>query len=190
MKSLKIILPLFPLLLLSSAFNNGRAVRDLIEWNDNQKVVWEDYKGRIADTSKIASSTCGIYCIPQIIGDSGEVTLTAYFDRTKSWVSKKHSDSLLLQHEQGHFDLTEVYTRKLRKKIASLKLSDRNFTAEIQKFYNWAWEDLQKQQEAYDKATDHGAIEFAQSTWENYINKHLELYKEYDAQNVMVKLRE
>lgn len=171
-----------------SGFKPERGIRDLMEWNENQKVNWEDYKGHITDTTKIASSSCGIYCIPQVIGDSAEVTLTAYFDRRKSWVCKHHADSFLLQHEQGHFDLTEAYARKLRKKIATLKLTRENFSQEIGKFYDWGWEDLQKQQASYDKATDHGAVDFAQRTWDKHIRENLQLYKDYSSPTVKFKI--
>lgn len=172
-----------------TGFKPDRGIRDLIEWNQGLKVNWNDYKGPIADTTKIASSDCGIYCIPQVLGDTGVVTLVAYFDRNKSWVCRHHADAFLLQHEQGHFDLTEAYARKLRKKVASLKLNRENFSSEIQKFYNWAWEDLQKQQAAYDKATDHGAVDFAQHTWDKYIKEHLELYKDYFSPTVRFEIQ-
>jgi uncharacterized protein DUF922 len=173
MRMMKFTLPLLFAGILMWGFKPDRGIRDLIEWNENTKVKWDDYKGGITDTSKIASSSCGIYCIPQVLGDSASVTLIAYFDCNKSWVNKHHADSLFLKHEQGHFDLTEAYARKLRKKISGIRPARENFSAEIKKFYNWAWEDLQKQQEAYDKATDHGAVDFAQRVWDAHIQNLL-----------------
>ena len=138
------------------------------------------------DTSKIASSSCGIYCIPQMFGDSASITLIAYFDRNKSWVNNHHADSLFLKHEQGHFDLTEAYARKLRKKISSIRPGRDQFSAEVKKFYNWTWEDLQKQQEAYDKATDHGAVDFAQRVWDAQIQNLLLENSNYAAPAVKI----
>ncbi|MEP7170807.1 MAG: DUF922 domain-containing protein, partial [Bacteroidota bacterium] len=150
------------------------------------KVKCDDYKGGIMDTTKIASSSCGIYCIPQVIGDSASVTLIAYLDRNKSWASKRHTDSLFLKHEQGHFDLTEAYARKLRKKISTIRPARDNFSAEIKKFYNYAWEDLQKQQAAYDKATDEGAVDFAQRVWDTHITNLLLQNKEFASSTVKI----
>ncbi len=188
MKFNRIIALMLPAAILTFGFSGNRGIRDMVEWNESQKISWEDYKGKITDTSKITSSCCGIYCIPQVIGDSGIITIVAYFDRNKSWVSRKHSDSLLLIHEQGHFDLTEVYARKLRKKISSIRPAEENFSAEIKKFYSWAWDDLQKQHAAYDKATDHGAIDFAQRTWDKYIDEHLNLYKNFSSSEVRIRV--
>ncbi|MBK7855774.1 MAG: hypothetical protein IPJ79_13560 [Bacteroidetes bacterium] len=89
--------------------------RDLVEWNETFKISLEDYKGRITDTLNYVNTNCGIYCIPQIIGDSASITIIAYMDKNKSWIRKKYADSLALTHEQGHFDLTEIYARKFKK---------------------------------------------------------------------------
>ncbi|MEO5571918.1 MAG: DUF922 domain-containing protein [Bacteroidia bacterium] len=186
MKILKITLPLILTGIVALGFKPDRGIRDLIEWNESAKVKWDDYKGGITDTIKIASSNCGIYCIPQVLGDSASITLIAYFDRNKSWVSKHHADSFFLKHEQGHFDLTEAYARKLRKKISTIRPARENFSAEIKKFYNWAWEDLQKQQAAYDKATDEGAVDFAQKVWDTHIQNLLLQNKDYASSTVKI----
>lgn len=183
---IKFTLPLLLTGILVWGFKPDRAIRDLVEWTDTTKVKWDDYKGGITDTAKIASSSCGIYCIPQVIGDSASVTLIAYLDRSKSWVSRRNTDSLFLKHEQGHFDLTEAYARKLRKKISTIRPARENFSAEIKKFYNWAWEDLQKQQAAYDKATDEGGVDFAQRVWDTHIANLLLQNKEFASQTVKI----
>jgi hypothetical protein len=188
MRIIKITLSVFITGFLIWGFKPGREIRDLVQWTENMKVNWDDYKGGITDTSKIASSNCGIYCIPQVIDDSATVTLIAYLDRTKSWVSRRHADSLFLKHEQGHFDLTEAYARKLRKKISTIRPGRDKFSEEIKKFYDWAWDDLQKQQAAYDKATEEGAIDFAQRTWETHIEDLLLQYKDYASPTVKIQI--
>lgn len=158
--------------------------RDLVEWNETFKISLEDYKGRITDTLNYVNTNCGIYCIPQIIGDSASITIIAYMDKNKSWIRKKYADSLALTHEQGHFDLTEIYARKFKKRVMSLRLNKRNFTKNIKLIYDTTWEDLQKQHTAYDKATQGGSVEFAQRTWQNYIRENLTLYTPYSTQTI------
>lgn len=59
----------------------------------------------------------------QIEGDSPPVfTIKTYFLKDQSWIILK--DSNTLQHEKLHFDLAELYTRKIRKEIQ--KLNQRN----------------------------------------------------------------
>ncbi len=166
------------------------AQRDLIEWNDTLKLSLADYKGGRTDTIQDVSSVCGIYCIPQVLGDTASVTIIAYFDRNKSWARKKRVTDLLLEHEQGHFDLTEVFARKLKKRILAIRTNKRKFIKDIQELYESTWNDLQKQNKAYDKATDFSNVEFAQRTWQNYIKESLVLYLPYQQQTIKFPLRD
>ena len=166
------------------AFTPTGTKRDLVEWNETYKISLEDYKGRIADTNNFVNTNCGIYCIPQIVGDTASITIIAYMDKNKSWFRKKFADSLALEHEQGHFDLTEIFSRKLKKKIMAQRMTKRNFTKNIKILYESCWEDLQKQHTAYDRATQGGSVEFAQRTWQNFIKENLMLYYPYSTQTI------
>ncbi len=176
--------------LLSSA--TTFAQRDLIEWNETLQLSAEDYKGAITskDTSQHISSSCGLYCIPQITGDTASVTIIAYFDRNKSWAKRKRVTPLLLQHELGHFDLTEIFARKMKKRILAMKTKKNTFIKDVQKVYEKTWEDLQKQNAAYDRATDFSNVEFAQRTWQNYIKENLVHYHMYSSQTIRFPIRD
>src|SRR3989338_7469183 len=44
----------------------------------------------------------------------------AYFDKSRSWVKSEHaSDMYLLNHEQKHFDITEIHSRKINEIVAN-----------------------------------------------------------------------
>jgi hypothetical protein len=168
------------------------AQRDLIEWNDTLQLSVEDYKGGItsADTSNHISSSCGLYCIPQITGDTASITIIAYFDRNKSWARRKRVTPLLLQHEKGHFDLTEIFARKLKKRILAMKTNKSTFVKDVRKVYDKTWEDLQKQHQAYDRATEFSNVEFAQRTWQNFIKENLVHYHLYSSQTIRFPIRD
>lgn len=169
---------------------NSYAQRDLAEWNDTLHLGLDDFKGRITDTTQQIASVCGIYCIPQILGDTASVTIIAYFDRNKSWARKKRVSGLLLQHEQGHFDLTEIFARKLKKRILAIRTNKRRFTSDIKQLYEKTWDDLQRQNKAYDKATDFSNVEFAQRTWQNFIKENLVLYIPYQQQTIRFPIKD
>ena len=166
------------------------AQRDLVEWNDTLQLSLTDYKGGRTDTIQQISSVCGIYCIPQVLGDTASVTIIAYFDRNKSWARKKHVSDLLLQHEQGHFDLTEIFARKLKKRIMALRTNKRRFVKDLKEIYEKTWDDLQNQNKAYDKATDFSNVEFAQRTWQNFIKESLVLYIPYQQQTIRFPIKD
>ncbi len=77
------------LVLLSGFFAFTVPDRDMIEWTPDARLTWKEYKAKVPDsTDHSTASSCGIYCIPQVVGDSAFVTVIAYFDRNKSWRRK------------------------------------------------------------------------------------------------------
>jgi hypothetical protein len=43
----------------------------------------------------------------------------AYFIRSKSWI--KSPNEAILKHEKGHFDIAEIYSRKLEQAVGEIK---------------------------------------------------------------------
>lgn len=81
--------------------------------------------------------------------------------RNESWTKDTTSDAVLA-HEQLHFDIAEVYGRKLRKAIRNV--SDRqpeSFSKVIQPIFA---EEI-KMQDQYDRETSHGTYTNRQDAW-------------------------
>jgi hypothetical protein len=51
-----------------------------------------------------------------------EVDITAFFSPSGSWVKPDGKTPELLRHEQGHFDMAELYPLRLRKAIHDEKI--------------------------------------------------------------------
>jgi hypothetical protein len=101
--------------------------------------------------------------------------VTAEVDRRQSWTLRP-TDDRLLDHEQGHFDITEMCARRLQKKFDELIASDsivghgsddaaaiadmnQQVDSHVQEFL-----DLEhKRQSQYDITTRHGTNHLAQS---------------------------
>lgn len=165
--------------------------RDMLEWGPEAKVTLKDYKGRVPDsTDHLAATSCGMYCIPQIVADSAFITVVAYVDRNKSWAKKKQVNDTLLHHEQGHFDLTEIYSRKLRKKLKYISTTRKTYIADCKEAYEKIWIELQDSQREYDKATHFGSVHFAQRTWDQFVFKYLDYYKDYDNPTISFKVKD
>ena len=54
----------------------------------------------------------------RLVNKNGKTTFTIYagMDQNNSWI-KNSNDSVTLKHEQGHFDICEIYARTLRKEL-------------------------------------------------------------------------
>ena len=101
---------------------------DFILWQENKKLKIQDFKADNKDTVKVnqqqflgAISAIRIeYSSFQRNKNSvPEFSIKTYFDPNESWMLLKND--YVLQHEKIHFDLTELYARKMRKSIESLR---------------------------------------------------------------------
>ena len=101
---------------------------DFILWQENKKLKIQDFKADNNDTIKVnrkqflgAISAIRIeYSSFQRNKNSvPEFSIKTYFDPNESWMLLKND--YVLQHEQIHFDLTELYARKMRKSVESLR---------------------------------------------------------------------
>ena len=66
---------------------------------------------------------------------SYDAKVYAHFYPDKSWVIKEQSSEHILNHEQLHFDITELHARKFRKQLSTLKVSN-SIRAQLQAMHN------------------------------------------------------
>jgi hypothetical protein len=163
---------------LSARVFGQAADHSLLEWNEFYSLSWEDFEGS-PSTESIgdAGTAVRIKAKPFYIKKQVHYDVIAYFDRKKSWVRGK--SEALLAHERLHFDIAELYARKIRKKIAELQANDVN---DIQTFNAAIREILEESNEAdqrYDLETLHGALQKKQSMWEKRVKEELQGLKDY-----------
>lgn len=118
---------------------------DFILWQENKKLKIQDFKAENKDTIKInrqqflgAISAIRIeYSSFQRNKNSvPDFSIKTYFDPNESWMLLKND--YVLQHEQIHFDLTELYARKMRKSVESLQQKNiTNISIYRKKILNW-----------------------------------------------------
>ena len=75
-------------------------------------------------------------------------------------------------HEQLHFDITEVYARKLRQELAKTKFS-KNAKAEVKEIYRNILKELNDFQNKYDSETNFSRDTVQQLIWNKKIKKAL-----------------
>jgi hypothetical protein len=118
---------------------SSKICEDNILWSSKRKLIWNDFRG-IPDTSRTnvgALTTSKIEITENYIIDGiPKYLLRCYFIRSKSWTTV--SDESTLLHEQLHFDIDELFTRKIRKAFDSLnvkKVKDYQIYDNIYIFY-------------------------------------------------------
>lgn len=106
-------------------------------------------------------------------GHVRSVTITNTMEPSLSWVVPGKADAWVLRHEQGHFDLNEVYRRKLelllpctQARTATKQGTIDALNAALHRRAEQVLLQLQAAQARYDAETDHGNDPAARVRWE------------------------
>lgn len=153
----------------------------------NKALTWDDFKGRVDRGSKFAANTTsGFNYNASMVGDSMRIILPAIFNPRESWVKKKQKSAYLLKHEQVHFDITELYVRKMRKEILSKNYTLKKFNKSVSKILKKYSRETNSFQNSYDKETKHSVNKDAQAKWNALIEKELMKLDEFKNPILMV----
>lgn len=101
------------------------------------------------------------------------ITVDAFFDPTRSYVHPKAKSSALLSHEQGHFDLAEVYARKIKKAALQRLRSSEDLKKGFKPLFDAYYAQYLKEQEKYDTKTRKGTHPSFQKAYELWIEREL-----------------
>ena len=137
----------------------------------NKKIEWSSFKGTPDNDTLGARISTSIHLgIAKTNIWNGTILFKAYasMNPLKSWVKKGYSDQFTLQHEQTHFNITEIYARHLQTELNQLKIKDSKSSIIQTALTKWqqAMEELQEQ---YDKETKGGNNRAAQNVWNDKI---------------------
>jgi len=143
--------------------------QDTIYWRKDYKLSWSDFKGKPTVTSSHRAVTSSGITYSWSLHDSGAYfKAAAFFITNRSW-TKTVKDTNTLNHEQGHFDITEIYARKLLGALQQLdwdkKATKQTITQVAEKTIAQK-NDFQKQ---YDFETSFGINREAQNKWDELI---------------------
>ncbi len=151
-----------------------------ILWTPNRKLKVTDFKGTSEDKPFLAATNAYFGYATSIKSKENLVIVEVdtYFDCKASYFKNNKNKSLVLSHEQTHFDITELYARKF---IRRLQLEIKNYKDLIKKVERIGDEvnqELQLKQQAYD--TDVYSDFSQQSYWDEWTEtglRALAMYK-------------
>ncbi|MBD2769997.1 DUF922 domain-containing protein [Hymenobacter sp. BT664] len=141
-----------------------------IPWSASRPLTTADFQARPRPYDRLAAMTstdikAGAACRDFVFS----ATVEATFDPTASWVREpKTASPALLRHEQTHFDLTEVYARIMRQKLASFqaKVACDKLQPAFNNFTKGIYSEWDREQNRYDQETNHGLNAARQASWE------------------------
>jgi len=163
-----------------SGANNRAAAPDAsFSWSADRKLCWQDFKGtapanQMEHVAAITACGMGYFTNSVMAHERPVVTVYNSFYLQDSWVRHDDADDRVLNHEQGHFDLCEVYTRILRREIANANITGANMKRELERIYTSVNREYEARQQAYEAETGHGTIAAAQQQWNVWITGQLQ----------------
>lgn len=154
----------------------------LLLWQKDRKLTWDDFKGvkqqpedvhlihKVAESSMIFPYSF-IYTEDKTLG----INIKCYFEKFIAWTIT--NDIETLEHEQIHFNIAELYTRKIRQCVKSLQdegiLDVNAYVKEV----NALVANCNKYQDKYDNEV---LLNYdRQQEWQERVAKELEALKEY-----------
>lgn len=148
------------------AMGNGQ---DTLFWKAGKKLQWEDFKGQPdSSVNHAAATSTGISWSYAIKSGVFSFTAQAYFSKKKSW-RKEVVTSRMLQHEQGHFDITGLFSRKLRAKVASQHWPPAALPAKLSALVDSVLLEKDAMQRRYDAETRLGTFYAGQEKWLSWL---------------------
>lgn len=173
---MKLIIAALLLLVLSPEISE----EEKIIWSEDRKLTWEDFKGTPSGPQDfVASTNSGVSFSFSYKERNGvgtiNYTVVSNFYPALSWYRPARVSDYILEHEQMHFDISELCARKLRKSLADIP-HDRNFKENSEVVYQQNEAERRQLQAQYDKESDHSNIREGEYKWRVYIAEQLEAY--------------
>ncbi len=155
----------------------GYAQEEEILWNPDFRLKWSDFRGEAPASTRIAAVTAsGIsYRFASMERDGYyevEYEVNTFFYPQKSWYQPQLCNDLVLSHEQLHFDIAEIFARKMRRAMDSTRFTE-NVKAEINAIYLQTLKELEDFQDRYDAETNYSMNRTAQLKWNMQIEEAL-----------------
>ena len=161
------------------ASQSATATDDIIVWSAERKLTWDDFKARPPSGSLGgARAALGFGFTFGCRDNQLQVHVAARFHPQQSWVTYRIISSGLasrvgLQHEQTHFDLAEVYARRIRKYFRELKDPCPRSDAELEALAEPLFREEGAAQRRYDKETENGQLGGRQERWDKDVARQL-----------------
>ncbi|PNW29050.1 DUF922 domain-containing protein [Formosa algae] len=151
-----------------------------IIWTANRKLKRTDFLGKAtAEATGKALTGANIIIIPSAYKNGKYAyRVMAKFYKHLSWIST--DSSAIIDHEQLHFDIAELFARKMRKEIHLIKRNIGQVSeSDYRRIHKTVFQDYINYQRLYDAETKHSTLEDVQEKWNILIAEKLESLEDY-----------
>jgi len=168
---------------------------DGIPWDATRQLVWSDFQGALPANSAAYKEPASIHMTIHWhvsftatctngrtwTGHVASAEVTNVMSPALSWAVPGHVDALILQHEQTHFDLNEVYRRKLEAVLLCIQSQGTSeqtvvdaLNVRVQGVADSLLDRLEEIQDQYDAETSPGLNQAVQYRWTEQVREWLD----------------
>lgn len=160
---------------------------NLIYWSPGAKLQFADFMGKRSrgDHSYVGKTASTIVPKIKYTSDSVYYKVDCVFQKDNSVIIGRSRS--VLEHEQGHFDITEIVARQIRKNLSALSAAAVN-AASVNNIVAEAYRQGREIQEAYEADCGYGDVPGRQEAWNRRIAEMLDALKGYEQPERVVKL--
>jgi len=160
---------------------------ELIYWNDSRPLRKSDFRGSTEKRPFQAATYSGLKIENPVNIWTGKtrVIIKSYFNPKFSYFKSSERDSSVLAHEQLHFDITEIYARKLRKEIVEKCSNQYDLFEKRDAIYKKVELELDLKQDEYDSEVY--AERSLQNKWNLWVERELSLLRDFANEEVPLK---
>ena len=136
----------------------------MVSWSGNRRLTWDDFQCvPVRNTEAVALTSTSLGISYRVKDNQFVYDITCSFSKEHSWGLLK--TPYILAHEQGHFDITEIYARKLHHELQMYRFNTKTFKRDINTIYQRIVKEKEAFQEQYDRETDHSRKKARQEEW-------------------------
>jgi len=167
-----------------------------IEYSTVKTFNWDMFKGKIniqhlnemGDNTQAVTVSNLTYAAAAITDRSASIKVVAEFNPNESWTRypKMERQEIALDHEKRHFDITEIYARKIRKALATGQFTSRHFIDAMDNLFKDLTSQHRAEQKKYDHETMHSMDAAQQKKWNKWIDEQLAELSDYSKTSLVV----
>ncbi len=157
----------------------------VLDWQSGLKLKYTDFKGDSKGIKGIAIANTASGFGFSVTDKNGEIFGNIYvrFYCDESWwkseLIPEEKRDYVLAHEQLHFDICELFGRKLHRELLTLRSSGRLNERTINRLHSKLEKQYYNYQDKYDKETEHSTNRVEQYYWGKHVKAEIEAMSGY-----------
>lgn len=164
---------------------------NLKTWDPANKLDWSDFRDTAFAGSKVRAAITNSGIVFTVKQQDEDILVTCYsqMDKAHSYVDTAKKLPRVLLHEQYHFNITEYWSRRLKKDIATGHFTVKNFKQKAIDLQLEANTKCKEMQVEYDTETKHSILKEEQKKWEQKVDDLLKKTEQYSDKTVALTLQ-